>query len=568
MQVRSKRKRDLIGFGGVLAIVILINLLVSSLVIRWDLTSEKRYTLADITKEFLSNMDDPVFARVYLSGDFNVGLERLSQSVREKLDEFDVYAGSNLDYQFFDPSDKDEMTKRAMEMLDAFDLDPVPVYESKEDGSRKRSLVYPYLIFQHGEEQIVVNFLENMPGQAGKENLNASIEGLEYKFTDALRRLEVDAKQKIAFLEGHGELEELDVIDVTDALSKYYQVDRGNPGNNPQMLEPYDALIIARPVEPFSESEKYAIDQYIMNGGSVLWLIDAIKVSADSLRTGMQTVGLPLDVNLSDQLFRYGFRVNPELVQDIQCGVVPVNVAPPGASSRFVAMPWIYNPLLNTNQQHPVTRNVTLVEGEFTSSVDTVGDDININMVPLLRTGSHSRSMQTPVFVSLAQVDEQPRRGNFPQSHIPVAYAAEGEFPSVFLHRAVPPDINYPEEKRRLKSVPTRMIVVGDGDIIKNEVRQRNTGNPRIMPLGFDEAKNQTYGNKQFILNAVNYLTDDEGWMVLRTRNFRLRLLDRDKIANEADFWKMINVGIPLLLVLIAGIIVPLVRKKRFGKMQ
>ena len=376
----------------------------------------------------------------------------------------------------------------------------------------------------------------------------------------------MDENRKIAFLEGHGELSELDVYDISNELSKYYQIDRGNPGNNPQMLEPYEAVIVARPTESFTEAEKYALDQYVMNGGRVLWLIDGIEVSADSLRMKSNTVGLPPELNLNDQLFRYGFRINADLVQDVQAGIVPVNVAAPGESPRFVSMPWIFNPLLNTNMNHPVTSHVNLVRGEFVSSIDTVGNDLNTTVTPLLQTSRHSRKMQSPVYINMAQVTEEPRRENFPLSNITVAYAARGEFPSVFRHRAVPPGVSASDTEKKNVSVPTRMIIVGDGSIIKNDVKQRESDNPGIMPLGYEKPTNRTYGNKQFILNAVNYLTDDEGWMKLRTRNYRLRLLNRDKVANEGGFWKTLNLGLPVLLVLLAGLMIPFIRKQRFGK--
>ncbi|RCW30389.1 gliding motility-associated ABC transporter substrate-binding protein GldG [Marinilabilia salmonicolor] len=563
---KSNKQKDLIHFGLLLALVVLVNLLASSVVLRLDLTEEKRFTLADITTDFLSEMDQPVFASVYLSGDLNVGFSRLSQSVEDKLDEFGVYAGSNLDYRFIDPNDSSDESKRATEQFKELGLEPVPVYEAKEDGSRSRSLVYPYLILQSGDTEIAVNLLENMPGQSGAENLNASVEALEFKLIDAARRLLIDEMPRIAFLEGHGEYDEIDVVDITDALSRYYQVDRGNPGNSPEMLAPYEALIIAGPKKEFAEDEKYAIDQYIMHGGRVLWLIDALGVTMDSLQHSMQTVGLPMDINLDDQLFRYGFRINPVLVQDVQSGMIPVNVAPAGQSSQFVPMPWTYSPLLNTNSGHPVTRNVNVVRGEFVSSIDTVGGDLNTTKTPLLRTSRYSREMEVPVYISLAQVEEQPARENFPQSHIPVAYLSEGAFTSAFLNRPVPPGVNGAGLERRDRSVPTRMIVVADGEIIRNEVHRRESANPGIVPLGYDEVTRQTFGNKQFILNAVNYLTDEEGWMNLRTRNYRLRLLDRDKVANEAGFWKAINMGIPVLFVLLAGLLVPLWRKRRYGK--
>lgn len=566
MSGKSNKQKDLVNFGFLLAAVLVVNILASSLVARLDLTAEKRYTLAGISKDFLSRMEQPVFARVYLSGDLNVGFSRLSQSVEDKLNEFGVYAGSNLDYRFIDPNGSDDESKQAIKQMEELGLEPVPVYEAKEDGSRSRTLVYPYLVFQTEDAEISVNLLENVPGQSGAGNLNSSVEVLEYKLTDGIRRLLTVNMPRIAFLEGHGEYEEIDVVDITDALSRYYQVDRGNPGSSPEMLEPYEALIVAGPREEFSEDEKFAVDQYIMHGGRVLWLVDAMSVTMDSLQNNMQTVGLPLNINLDDQLFRYGFRINPVVIQDVQSGMIPVNVAPPGQSSQFVPMPWTYSPLLNTNSQHPVTRNLNVVKGEFVSSIDTVGGDLNTTKTPLLRTSRYSREMESPVFISLAQVEEQPARENFPQSHIPVAYLSEGEFTSAFLNRPMPPGVRFPVNQRRDKSVPTRMIVVADGEIIKNEVHQRETANPGIVPLGYDEVTRQTFGNKQFVLNAINYLTDEEGWMDLRTRNYRLRLLNRDKVANEAGFWKTLNLVVPILFVLLSGLLVPLWRKRRFGK--
>ncbi|SFE47954.1 gliding motility-associated ABC transporter substrate-binding protein GldG [Thermophagus xiamenensis] len=555
-----------IHFFIILLVSLTINLFISNIIFRWDLTQEKRYTLADITKKFLAEQEEPIFANVFLEGDLNPGFERLSRAVKEKLDEFRVYSRKNIDYQFINPDKKSKEAQKAKEQLNNHNLSPVPVYEAKEDGTRKRTLVYPYLIFQRDSLEIAVNLLENIPGFSGAENLNASAEALEYKLTDAMRRLTMKEKRKIAFLEGHGELDELDVIDITDELSKYYQVDRGNPGGNPEMLEPYEALIIARPTQRFTETEKFAIDQYIMHGGRVLWLIDAINANLDSLRRTSQTVGLPFDLNLADQLFRYGFRINANLIQDVQSSLIPVNVSPPGQPSQFVPMPWIFNPLLNTNNQHPVTRNVAPIKTEFVSSIDTVGEDLQTNVTLLLRTSRYSRTMSSPVYISLAHVQEEPRKESFPQSFIPVAYAAEGRFPSVFMHRTAPPGTNFPANKRRNLSEPTKMVVIADGDIIKNEVRRRESQNPRIIPLGYDEATNQTFGNKQLILNAINFLTDDEGWMTLRTRNYQLRLLNREKVANESMFWKWLNLGIPLLWVFLAGIVVPITRKWLFGK--
>ncbi len=560
-------RKKVSGFLGILGAVVLLNLASSAGFFRWDLTAGKRYSLARVTKNFVAGMESPVLAHIYLEGDLNAGFARLGRSTRELLDELRVYAGNNLEYTFVNPLGDTEESRRAEERLKEVGLSPVPVFEASEDGSRTRTLVYPYLIFGSNDSEVAVNLLENLPGRSGAENLNASIEGLEYKLTDALRRLLVHDKPRIAFLEGHGELDELDVLDATDAFTQYYEVERGNPGGNLAALMPYQALIIARPRSSFSEEEKFIVDQYLMQGGRILWLLDGIHVSMDSLRVASQTVGLPYQLNLDDQLFRYGFRINPVLVQDLQSGMVPVNVSPPGEPSRFVPMPWHFSPLLNTNLEHPVTRHLNVVKGEFVSSIDTVGENHRVIRTPLLQTGSHSRELQPPVFVSLARINEPPDRTLFNRSHIPVAYAAEGIFTSVFQNRAVPPGVTgLPPQGMMMESVPTRMIVVADGELIKNEVRFKQSGDPKILPLGFDEVTNQTYGNKQFLLNALNYLTDDEGWMALRNRSFTLRLLNKEKLARRGSFWKMMNVAAPLVLVLLAGLLIPFLRRRRYRR--
>jgi ABC-2 type transport system permease protein len=355
-------------------------------------------------------------------------------------------------------------------------------------------------------------------------------------------------------------------MDITNELSAYYQVDRGTLTDNPFILDRYKALIIAKPQENFSQKDKFVIDQYIMRGGAVLWLIDAVNVTLDTLRKTTHTVGLYKDINLSDQLFRYGVRVNPVLLQDIQAALIPINVSRQGAQPQIGPVPWLFSPLLNTAANHAVTRNVNVVKSEFASSIDTVGNMPTVTRDILLSTAHYSRELQTPVYISLAQVNDKPEREDFRRSFIPVAISLEGTFQSAFTNRPIPPGVKIEPSEIRYASEHTKMIVVADGDIIRNEVRLRHSGTPQIIPLGFDEMSNQTFGNKQFILNAVNYLTDDAGWMDLRSRSFELRLLDKEKLSREAGFWKTINSVVPVAIIILSGIIVPLWRRRRFGK--
>jgi ABC-2 type transport system permease protein len=562
MAQNTTRKKDLIQLAAFLLVIVLISWLSASWFFRIDLTAEKRYTLAPITRDFLRNMESEVMVKVYLDGELNTGFQKLARATRETLDEFRIVSRGKFHYEFVDPLEVPEVQQE----LEENGLSPVPVFESSADGRKIQSNVYPYALFNVAGYDLPINLLENLPGLSGAENLNISMEGLEFKITDVVRRLLSDEVPAIAFLEGHGQLDELDVFDISEALSYYYQVDRGSLTDDPYILDNYKALIIAKPTTQFSERDKFIVDQYIMRGGRVLWLVDAVQVTLDSLRTSTQTMGMATDLSLNDQLFRYGVRINPELVQDVQAAMIPVNVSSPGEQAQLVPVPWMFNPLLNTNRDHPVTRNINVVKGEFVSGIDTVGAPEGIQREVLLRTGRHSRRLPVPVFISLAMVNEQPDRAEFAHSHVPVAVSLEGKFPSVYANRPIPPGVNIDPSEVRHQSAPTRMIVVSDGDIIRNEVRRRHGGSPQAMPLGFDEVGNQNFGNKDFILNAVHYLVDDAGWMALRTRNYQLRMLDREKLANEIAFWQWLNLLVPVLFLVLIGVFFTLWRKMKYGR--
>ena len=547
------------------AVIVAINFIADKWFFRIDLTSEKRYTLADITKSFLRSMDDDILVKVYLDGDLNPGFKRLSRSAKEMLDEFQVYAPS-LHYEFIDPGEGTRKERKAfVEHLEKMGLQPYPVIETKEDGRKTKSFVFPYAIIYFEGKEVPVNLLDNIQGLSGQENLNHSIEALEFKFVNTLRKLTTKEKPAIAFLEGHGELDELDVIDITRDLSQNYRVERGKLSGDATELDKYKAVIIAKPHIPFSERDKFIIDRYLMNGGSILWLVDAVNITLDSLRKHPETMGMWAQLNLDDILFKYGVRINPVLIEDIQAGRIPVNLAPAGSPPRFVPVPWLYDPLLTPSQAHPVSRNINLVKGEFVSFIDTVGENLKVTRSPLLHTSRFTKVSQVPVMVSLFSVNQKPKREEFNRSFLPVAYAMQGEFPSVFVHRPVPKGVTNLKGSAPPISKPTKMIVVADGDIIRNDVKFKDT-DPKILPLGYDELTHQTYGNKQFIINSVDYLCDDEGWMALRSRSFTLRLLDKEKLSDEVMFWKWLNVAVPVLLVVLAGIIFIFIRKRKYTK--
>lgn len=565
LNIDRHNKKRIVKVVSLFAVVVLVNVAFQSLRLRLDLTSEKRFTLSPLTERYMASTDNAIFVRVYLSGDLNPGFNRLCKSSLEMLDELSVVSYADIDVDVIDPTEMDKIDQKALnDELTAVGLGGVPVFETKEDGQKIRSTVYPYAKVQIGDRVAWVNLLDNVPGLSSDENLNRSVEGLEYKFVDVIRRLRTDDKPRVAFLEGHGELSEIDVMEATDALSYHFAVDRGAIGDDARILDPYKVVIIAKPADKFTEKEKYVIDQYFMRGGRLLWLVDAVNMTLDTLRNSPHTIGLLSDFNIEDMLFIYGVRINPEVVEDMSCGMVPISVVQ-GEGTRIVPMPWRFSPLLSVNMQSPVTRNVNLVRGDFASYIDTVGENLNITRTPLLRTSRFTKVNATPVFATLANIHEKPQRTEFTRQHLDVALLEEGEFASAFSHRRVPQGLQGVESTVKV-SKPTKMIVVADGDIIRNDVRFRNSANPNIIPLGYDEMTRQTFGNKDFIVNAVQYLADDEGWMTLRNRTFSLRLLDKEKIGAGTTHWKVCAVAIPLLVVFLFGIIIVLIRRVKFGK--
>jgi len=330
-------------------------------------------------------------------------------------------------------------------------------------------------------------------------------------------------------------------------------------------LNPYSVVVVAGPTERIPEEDKLVLDQYIMGGGKVLWVVDGVNVSIDSLSQGSTTLAFPNNHNLDDMLFRYGVRINPTLVQDMQSAVIPVNVALEGQDSRFVPAPWVYYPLLNAPSSHPITRNLNLILGRFVSPLDTVGMDPNIDKQILLRTSPYSRTLNVPLFINLRQIERSPLESEFNMSNLPVAVLLEGVFPSVFTNRPLSSFNNRRPFSFHEQSVPTKMVVISDADIIRNEVSRRPDG-AYVTPLGYDRYSRQTYGNKEFIVNAINYLNDDKGLMNLRSREFKLRLLDKSKVLEHRVRWQLINLTLPSIALLLFVGIWLYIRRKRYTR--
>lgn len=547
-------------------LLILVSYLSSFIYFRLDLTGDKRFTLFRGTREMLDSLSETIFVTVYLDGDMPLGFKRMRRDIRELLDEFRVASHRSIDYEFVNPSayEDPELRNEVQADLVRQGLVPTDVYERRRDGGTNQRRLFPGAVLRYRNRSTALNLLMNNPGFSAEQNLSHSIEVLEYGFANAIRLLTTDKVGQVAFIEGHGELDAYQTADITAELARYYEVYRGFIDVDRPNLDPYAAVIIAGPRSRFSEKEKFVLDQYLMNGGKILWLLDMVEVYHDSLSAGETTLALLRDLNIDDQLFRYGVRIQPALARDIQCALIPVNTALAGEQPRFTPAPWYYFPLLAPRSDHPVTRNLNMVKAQYAGVIDTLASPM-VKKTTLLGTSQYTKVVNAPVVISVRQVDEAPVQAEYNRSFLPVAVLLEGTFTSVFRNRMTG---NYalPEGKVfREQSVPTAMIVVSDADIIRNDLRWKATV-PEPLPLGYDRYMQQTFGNKDFIMNAVNYLTDDTGLMQLRTREFKLRLLNKAQVTRQHTLWQVINTLLPILIISLAGIITMVVKKMKYTK--
>jgi ABC-2 type transport system permease protein len=417
-----------------------------------------------------------------------------------------------------------------------------------------------------GKTVIPVNFLRNNPSLPAETNLLHSTECLEYEIIQAIATATADSVSRVAFIEGHGELDEIYVADLTLELAKFYNIDRGTIGGKPGIIDRYAAIVIAAPKKQFDEKDKFIIDQYIMNGGRVLWLAEAVNVNADSLPLG-STVALYEPLSFDDMLFRYGARINPVLIQDAECLLIPLRVDGPDGQPQYVPAPWVYYPLLRPSQDHPVTRNLNRVKAEFANTIDTVGRDPGVRKSILLTTSGHTRTVMPPQVISLEEADEVIPEELFTAGELSVAVLLEGTFRSAFTNRMTESIIGEAGRDIIEVSKPSKMIVVADGDIIRNEVSSSG-GVPVPLALGFDRYTQQTFGNKDFLVNCINYLVNDNGLIEMRSREIKPRLLDQARSREQRTLWQLVNTVIPVILIMIAGVAYNRIRQGRYKSVK
>ncbi len=557
----KKRNQSLVQLFLFIGIIIFLNILGSFFFGKLDLTEEKRFTLTQPTRQLLTDLDDVVYIKVLLDGELPAGIKRLQNSTLEMLDDFRSYSGY-IEYEFENPSEgsTSEINARRKELAKD-NIYPNNLRVKSADETREL-IFYTYAVLNYKGRSLPLNLVDKEGGVLSDNDINTSISLLEYKLANAIQKLKANSKPVVAFTTGHGELSALQTADIRQSLRNYYDLGVFNLDSAYVIPQEVRVLVVARPRSAFNEKHKFLIDQYIMNGGNVIWLIDKLAVNLDSMYRTRDYVPLDYDLNLEDQLFKYGARIQPNLVLDLQCSQIPLVVDQQGTQDMFN---WYYHPVITPSSQHPIVKNMDAVNLYFPSKIDTVRTKTPVKKTVLLESSEFTREQFSPVRLNFEILRYKPEPDKFNKKGLPMAVLLEGEFPSLFDGRvsdgmtAMLSQINQPFKG---KSEPTKQLVVADGDIIKNLI---NPDTKEPIPLGLNRYSGYTFANKAFLVNAIEYMLDSRGIIEARAKDVKLRLLNTVKAQAEQSKWQLINILLPLLFLILFGLFYNWNRKRKYA---
>jgi gliding-associated putative ABC transporter substrate-binding component GldG len=535
-----------------IVLLIVINLVATKFYTRIDLTKDKRYTLSETTHSIINNLKEPVIIKVYLEGEFPSEFKRLQTETKQHLEELKAVS-KNVKFRFIEPLDRaEELIKQGLQ----------PSRLSVQEGGKlSEAVIFPWATIEYKDKIVNVSLLVNQISGTQEEQLQNSIQNLEYVFSDAVHKVSSEKKQKIAVLRGNGELDNLYLASFLMQLGQYYKLAQftlDSVNNNPQKtlkkLTEYDLTIIAKPTEKFTEKEKFTLDQYITNGGKSLWLIDNVTAELDSLMQTGQSLAFNRDLNITDLLFSYGVRVNYNLIKDINSSTIRLASGNVGNQTQYEDFLWYYFPLITSKNNHPITKNIDPVSLRFANTIDTLKN--NLTKTVLLQSSNFSKPIGTPSPVSLEEISKKPLQKDYSDGNQILGVLLEGKFTSAYKNRVKPFNTGFFKDE----SNENKMIVIADGDIIANQVHQ---GQP--LALGVDKWTNMSYGNAPFLMNSINYLLDDTGLLQLRSKNIQLKFLDKQKAFKERSFYQLINVVLPLIILTIFGLTYSFIRKRKYS---
>ena len=566
--MHKSRQQYIVQLGIVALIILALNVLGAFVYKTWDLTEERRFTLTKPTTEMLGTVSDVIYVRILLDGEFPAGFKRLQTATREILSEFRELSGGNLEYAFENPNQgTPEEINAVREELSKDGIFPTNL-RLRDASESKEQLIYPYAIFHYGQAMYPVNLLEaEQPGAGPERVLNNSVSLLEYKFANAIQKLRRTRQAKIVFTEGNGELEKKQTAYLETELRRFYSTARMNLDSIYSIPEEIDLVIIAKPQTAFSQKNIFLLDQYVMRGGNLMLLIDPLFVNLDSINQSGTFLPRPRELNLDPLLFKYGARVQPDLILDYECTRIPMVVGQAGGRVQTDLFPWYYHPLVASKSEHPITKNIDRVNLMFPGTIDTIRTAAGISKTIVLKSSEYSRKQMMPVRLSFEMLRQPADPKDFNQGSQNVAVLLEGRFNSLFENR-----LNA-EQEALLQQINTeflaggrsaKIMIASDGDLARNLY---NVKTNETQELGYNKFENYTFkGNQDFILNTIEYMLDAEGVLAARSKEVKLRLLDTAKARSEALKWQLLNIVLPLLLLIAGGIIYQWIRRKKYVK--
>lgn len=543
-----------------LLVLVLLNVLGNIFYTRADLTEDKRYTLSAPAIHAVEKFDSPIVIDILLGGNLPPEFSRLRNEVQQLLEEFTA-KNKQIQFAFVDPLEESASVESVITELQALGLTPTSV-TVEQNGKVSQEIIFPWAMITSGGQTVKVPLLKNKLGATTEDRVNNSVQNLEYAFANAFAQLNLTDKKRVAIIKGNGELEDIFMADFLTTIRDYYNIGAitldsvaGDPQKALDQLREFDLALVAKPTEAFTDGEKFIMDQYITGGGRSLWLIDQVAMEMDSLfNENGSAMAFPRQLNLTDFFFRYGVRLNSDLINDMYFTQI-VLATGEGNDSQYDPVPWYYHPMVFSKNDHPINTNIEAVRFQFSGSMDTLDNAYRKHI--LLQSSPISKTDGVPRQISLDIINKEPNREDYMDGNKTLAVLIEGEFESTFANRVKPIALNEVLEK----GPENKMIVISDGDLIRNQIR-----NGRPLELGYDKWTNTYFGNKEFLINSLNYLLDDNGLINIRTKKVIIPFLDEVKIKEQKTKWQLINIGVPLGLTLIFGGVITAFRRRKYGK--
>ena len=562
MVMKTNKIKALNQLGIVFLALIVINLISHFFFKRFDLTQDKRYTLSETTLNIIKNVDSPLYIDVYLDGNFPPEFKRLQNETKQLLEEFSAY-NSNIVFQFKNPIEKETMRVEVMKEFYERGMQPLSI-TVEDKGKQSQEVVFPWAQATYGKKFTKVSLLKNLMGASTEEKVISSVQHLEFGFAEAITKITKEKQKKIAVIKGNGELIEPLIADFLTTVKESYYIGpftldsvANQPVQTLAALKKYDLALIAKPTEAFSEAEKQVLDQFIMNGGKTLWLVDAVSADMDSMYNETGTIlAHPRELNLTDLFFKYGIRMNPLLIKDEYATPIKIASGNQGSETQLQQYNWKFSPFIYPTSTHPIVKNMEGIKFEFSSPIELLKNDVKKTV--LLSSSEYSKTIGTPAPISLSSITAETTPEEYAgKGLLPVAVMMEGKFNSAYQNRVLP----FADKTFQSVGKETKMIIISDGDVIKNQL---DKGMP--LELGFDKWTNQLYGNKEFLLNCVNYLLDDNGLINIRSKDVDLPLLNKEEVYANYTSAQLITVGLPILILAIFGFLFTYLRKKRYSR--